>query len=208
VIKYYAYSNQERDNILQFLKNQNYKRVLDIGYSANNWSAPVVTHYSDIIKIDCQQIGFIGDINCPEVWDVIAQDVLINGPFDFCISSHVLEDIVNPSFVSRMVSKYCLAGFIACPSKFIESSKDIEGPYRGFIHHRYIFNIENDKLIGYPKLNFIEYDSRFDQLSNISTINNRDLQLLWVDEIDLHIINSNYMGPTVTTVVSYYDTLF
>jgi hypothetical protein len=208
VIKYYRYCGQDRTDILQLIKNQNYKRVLDIGYSANNWSAPVVTHYIDIIDTQCDKIKFIGDLNCPEVWDAIAQDVLINGPFDFCISSHVLEDIVNPSFVSRMVSKYCLAGFIACPSKFIESSKNIEGPYRGFIHHRYIFNIENDKLIGYPKLNFIEYDFRFDQLSNILTSDNVDLQLLWADEINLEIINSNYMGPTVTAVISYYDTLF
>ena len=202
------YTTQERESILMHLKNSKYQRVLDIGYSANNWSSQFVTHIIDINPVKTDKICFFGDINSTEVWNQVEKDVKLNGMFDFCIISHVLEDIINPVYVSKMINKFCLAGFIALRSKFIESTRNIENKYRGFIHHRYIFDIQNNKLIGYPKLNFIEYDTRFDLLEKQYTEYNCELQIYWLAQFELSIINDNYMGPDLISVLQYYENLF
>jgi len=197
----------DRKEVLSLLSSHPKKRVLDVGYSANTWSSKFVTHYIDIQQsTDQSKISFVGDINSPQVWEAVEKDVLKNGLFDYCICSHTLEDIVNPVFVALMIKKFCRAGFIAVPSKFTEM-KTVEGPYRGYIHHRYIYNFEDGKLIGYPKLNFIEYDRRFDALANQFKVENSELQLFWDGGFELKIINDNYMGPNVTAVLGYYNNL-
>jgi hypothetical protein len=197
----------DRNKVLEFLETTPQKRVLDVGYAVNTWSSKYVTHYADINKADSDKIFFQGDINIPDVWEEIENDVIQNGKFDFCISSHTFEDIVNPYFISKMIEKYCEKGFIAVPSKYQEMRKHIDGDYRGYIHHRYIFNIEGDEFVGYPKLNFIENDSRFDTIAAKSNSENGELQFFWKDRIDLKIINNNYMGPTVGHVLGYYNGL-
>jgi len=197
----------DRKEVLSLLKAHPQKRVLDVGYSAYTWSSQFVTHYIDIrLSNDISKIAFIGDINSPQVWEAVEEDVQKNGSFDYCICSHTLEDIVNPAYVSSMINKFCKSGFIAVPSKFTEM-KNIEGPYRGYIHHRYIYNFENGKLVGYPKLGFIEHDKRFNALSDQFKTENSELQVFWDNGFELNIVNDNYMGPCVSSVLSYYDNL-
>lgn len=198
----------DRSEVLNLLKTRKFKRVLDIGYSANTWSKEFVTHYIDVnLSDDATKKFFLGDVNFPEVWEKIKNDVETNGPFDFCICSHTLEDIINPVYVADNLKKYAKAGFIAVPSKYLEMNK-VEGPYRGYIHHRYIFNSENGKMIGYPKLNFLEWDERCEKLTKQLTSTNSELQLSWEGGFDLEIINDNYMGPDVFSVIKYYQPLF
>jgi hypothetical protein len=198
---------RDRAEVIAYLEANQPKRVLDIGYSAVPWSSKFVTHYIDIRSAnDFSKTAFIGDINFPEVWAAIEKDVLENGLFDYCICSHTLEDIINPVYAASMINKYSKAGFIAVPSKFIEM-KQIEGAYRGYIHHRYIYNFENGKLVGYPKLNFMENDHRFDYIADQLTFENSELQLFWSDNFELRIINDNYMGPSKSAVLNYYNNL-
>lgn len=198
---------RDRNEVITYLESTQPKRVLDIGYSAVPWSSKFVTHYIDIRPAyDSAKIAFLGDVNFPEVWETIEKDVLENGLFDYCICSHTLEDIINPVYVAKMINKYCKAGFIAVPSKFVEMKK-IEGDYRGFIHHRYIYNYENGKMVGYPKLNFMENDKRFDYIADQFKVENSELQIFWSDEFELTIINDNYMGPTKSAVLNYYNNL-
>ena len=210
IIKY-GTGTQSRIEVREYLSLQKFKRVLDVGYSANSWSKPFVTHTIDIMAASMVDslgvIQFFGDANEPDVWELIKEDVEKHGPFDFCIASHVLEDIVNPVYAATKISQVCSAGFVSVPSKFLECTRHIESTYRGFIHHRYIYNAEGDTLVGYPKLNFIEYDSRFDTVSEQLTRDNLELQLWWEDKINLKIVNGNFMGPNVGAVLGYYDGL-
>lgn len=197
----------DRNEVLSLLKSNPKNRVLDVGYSANTWSSEFVTHYVDIRPSgDNSKVAFEGDINFPQVWEAIESDVLKNGLFDYCICSHTLEDIINPVYVASKIKKLCKSGFIAVPSKFTEM-KVMEGNYRGYIHHRYIYNVENGKMVGYPKLSFIENDRRFDCLAEQCKLENSELQLFWNDDFELKIINDNYMGPNVSSVLSYYNDL-
>ncbi len=201
------YSNGDRSHVINHLRTNKKLRVLDVGYSASTWSSEFTTHYVDIIPVDHAKVAFIGDINFPQVWDAVDEDVSKNGPFDYCICSHTLEDIINPVFVANMINKYCKSGFVAMPSKFLEMTRGIDGNYRGYIHHRYIYNIENNQLVGYPKLNFIEHDSRFDALANQYSSDKAEIQVYWDGGFRLTIVNDNFMGPTVKSVLNYYNRL-
>jgi len=202
-------SNNNRSQVLEFLKENNFSRVLDVGYSANNWSSEYTTHYMDINESDLSKKWFEGDINVPYIWENVQKEVDKNGKFDFCICTHTLEDIINPHYVCCMMEKYSKAGFIATPSKYVEMSRhvDMGYPYRGYIHHRYIFNKENNEYVAYPKLSFVEQDNRFDRLSSDLQENNAEIQFFWEDKINLIIKNNNYMGPTVDHVLRYYNDL-
>ena len=79
----FCYSNGDRQNVINYLKDNKKNRVLDIGYSANSWDTEYVTHYVDVIKSDETKIGFLGDINFPYIWEDVAKDVEVNGKFDF-----------------------------------------------------------------------------------------------------------------------------
>lgn len=199
--------NNDREIILNYLEKNNFKRVLDIGYAANTWSSKYVTHFIDIYNPDNKKICFEGDINFPTVWELVESDVAINGIFDFCICTHTFEDIISPLYVSNMIEKYCKSGYVAVPSKYIELKNYVENYWKGYIHHRYIFNKEGDEFIGYPKMGFIEKDSRFDKLSSDKTSNNEELQFFWKDTIDMKIINNNFLGPDINSVLNYYNNL-
>jgi len=207
-IKYSSSLSHERQDCLNFLNEQKFKRVIDIGASANFWAADYVTHYFDInVSHVNNKIGFTGNVNFYNDWVPILQDVEQNGKFDFAICTHVLEDICNPKLTCVMLPLIAKQGFIAVPSKYAEMSRH-EGQYRGYIHHRWIYNKEQDKIVAYPKVNFIEYVNEFDKLAtNYDSNINGELQWYWTRDLDINFVNNDYLGPTQSHVHEYYKNL-
>lgn len=82
VIKY-GTGTQSRAEVREYLELYKFKRVLDVGYSANSWSKPFVTHTIDIMAASVVDslgvIQFFGDANEPEVWELIEKDVEKHG---------------------------------------------------------------------------------------------------------------------------------
>lgn len=193
-------------NLIQ--KKLNNLKIIDIGGTMNGWSHNFVDYMVDINEPDDKSINiFVGNICETEVWDKIINYVKLNGKFDYSICSHTLEDISNPLFVTKKIEEISNSGIIMVPSKYYEMCRH-EGNYRGWIHHRYIFNIENDKLVGYPKLNFLDYISEYDNLCDKSTHDNYQIVYEWENKINFKIINDEYMGPDVNSVINYYKSLF
>jgi hypothetical protein len=203
-----------RDDIVKFIKKKKELgkfTVIDVGASASSWTSSIVDvvvdinpyMYQDNIKI------FKFNINLPLEWKELEEYIKINGKFDFSICSHTLEDISNPKFVCQKLSEISKEGFIAVPSKFRELAifEDQRYLYRGYIHHRWIFIINKlNKFIGFPKINYIDSNSIFDIIA--STDNNiSDLSFIWKDNIELDIINNDYLGPSIESVKSYYNKL-
>lgn len=197
---------------LQQIKNNN-GTIIDIGgdiksfYSNDGFDIENLrTAIVDFDIVDNSKINFTGNISLYKIWHEILYYVNQNGLFDFCYASHILEDISNPMLVCNMLSLIAKEGFIATPSKYAESKRH-GFPYRGYMHHRWIFDIKDKNFIGYPKQNFIEYVNIFDKLANQLNDENRELQIYWKNEIKLNIINNDFLGPTDKDILEYYKRL-
>ena len=184
--------------------------VIDVGGSVGGWSKNVVDVIVDLnpTTFDSGDIKiFKFDITVDKEWQQLERYVEKYGKFDFSICTHTLEDIINPLLVSQKLETISKGGYLAFPSKFREFSFIESDVYRGFIHHRWIFDIHDDILTAYPKLGFLERDPRSDSIANPSD-SVQDLHLIWENRVDLKIINGGYMGPNVMSVLGYYDPLF
>lgn len=113
-----------------------------------------------------------------------------------------MEDIVNPLYVSEQICKIAKEGYIAVPSKYRELSRFEYGKtgYRGYIHHRWIFDMVDNVFVGYPKINYLDSNPVFDRIASMDE-NKCDLSFYWKDNIDIAYINNNYLGPNVYSVM-------
>jgi len=208
-----------RDDVIEYItnmKNNGKFTVVDVGGSMVGWSAnhiDALIDFNDFPQnIETRIKHFKCDITHPDSWDSILKYVKDNGKFDFCICTHTLEDVMNPVYVSEQISKIANEGYIAFPSKHRELSRFEFGYklgiycYRGYIHHRWIFDIKDNVCIGYPKINYIDFVHIFDKVADMDE-NKSDLSFYWKDSIDMIYINNNFLGPNVEAVISYYNNL-
>ena len=205
------YSNGDRSNLLMMIETRKQMgkfTVIDIGGSMCGWSCnhvDVLVDFNDpppganpnIVHFKC-------DITHPDSYVELMKYVEENGKFDFCICTHVLEDIMNPAFVCEKMSALAYSGYIAFPSKFRELSR-FEGGYRGYIHHRWIFSVEAGRLLGYPKISYLE-SPIFDAVADLSE-HLCDMALYWNTSISIDYLNNNFLGPNVASVIQYYNGL-
>jgi hypothetical protein len=206
-------SNGDRTDILNYIRNKKSNgefRVIDVGGSMGGWSAPVLDALVDF-NDHCSNpdiLHFKCDITHPDEWKDILEYVRTHGKFDFCICTHTLEDIINPKFVAEQLSKIANSGYIAFPSKYRELSRFETGPsgYRGYIHHRWIFDMKDTLCVAYPKICYVENCSIFDSVANISA-EVSDLSFYWDTSVDMEYLNKNYLGPNVWHVKNYYREL-
>lgn len=199
----------DRSKLLEIVRSQT-EGVIDIGGVGNGWAGPSVTHVVDLAAQEGEGV-FVGNISLPYVWDQVKSYVATHGKFGYAIATHVLEDISNPKLVCDMLGLIAKRGVLAFPSKYKEMIRQ-EGPYwgsnyRGYIHHRWIFNIEDGELVAYPKLGFLENDPAYDALGNKLRIDNEELQIEWEGGIDLKIVYGDLLGTSVATVKENYRKL-
>jgi len=205
-------SDGSRDGLINYIKTQKQRgkfTVVDIGGSVNGWSTPYIDAIVDFNvpeNLPNHITHYQCDITHPDSWKKILEDVNKNEKFDFCICTHTLEDIMNPGFVCEQMSKIAHAGYIAVPSKHRELSRFEYSCYRGYIHHRWIFTINDNQCIGFPKINYIDSVNTFDAVADVS-YGRCDLSFYWNGEMKIHYLNNNYLGPSVEHVVNYYNQL-
>lgn len=199
-----------RKDVIEYIQQKKKEgpfMVLDVGGTIGGWSTPYIDALLDFQapkEILPHIRYFQGDITHPGTWKQVHDYVEKHGLFDFSICTHTLEDIMNPGYVCEQLSKVSKEGYIAVPSKYVELSR-IAGPYRGYIHHRWIFVVRNHQFIGYPKLNFIEY-LHVDEIIKDKAYYD-DLSFFWKNKIEVTYINNNYMGPRDIEVIQYFYTL-
>ena len=181
--------------------------LIDVGASASPWSKEFLTHIVDIEKSSLPVKQFRGNISMRQVWDEVLEYVNVHGKFDYLVSTHTIEDISSAPMVCDMFGRIAKQGFIAVPSKYAELSRH-DGFWRGWCHHRWIFDVSDTHFIGYPKQGFIEYISDFDDWCRKNPMPDRDeLQVYWKDDIKLHVVNNDHLGPTNHDVIGYYKAL-
>ena len=188
----------DRKEILDYLKKSKENNpkfsLIDIGSYGNPWSIEYITATLDINDCAHGEINFKGNMNSHYIWNEVLEYVNKHGKFDFCVCTHTLEDISNPKLVCDMIEKIAKEGFIAVPSKYAEChrSYSCEGPIRGAIHHRWIYNVENNNFIGYPKFSVTEYLNSCEQLEKSYSPDKSELSFFWKDSIGFNIVNDDY----------------
>lgn len=195
-------------NYVNDLKSQNNNfKLIDIGASWNHFSVDFLTHTFDLNPHNIPNVhAFRGDMNDYEDWIQIFNYVEQHGKFDFCNCTHTLEDIAYPIAALKYMPRIAKEGFIAVPSKFWElQRRDL---MRGGHHHRWIFDIKDDSILAYPKINLIEYMTKYDVLDELIQKNSQlELRIWWKDTINFQIVNNDYLGPTFQDVINMYDAL-
>lgn len=83
---------------------------------------------------------------------------------DFVYCRHVLEDLYNPLWLCREISRVAKAGYIETPSPMAEYCRGMNGMllpegsfWRGYIHHRYFVWAEEGALCFLAKYPLVEY---------------------------------------------------
>ena len=65
-----------------------------------------------------------------------------DGTFDFAVCSHTLEDVRDPVWVCAELQRVARAGYLEVPSRLEEHTGQINGPWAGWAHHRWICEID------------------------------------------------------------------
>lgn len=199
----------QRDHVLDFLKAQKAAcptfSVIDVGAAANPWTAEVLDATFDASDCSVSPLQFKGNLNSMSDWQKVLQHVAQHGKFSYSICTHTLEDLAFPSLVMDMLPLISEAGFISVPSKHIELLR-IEGPYRGFIHHRWIFcNRGKDEVVLVPKVPLVEHLLINNEDEWRSQPHLHELQIHWRKGLRYTMLNNDYLGPTAGAVVNMYS---
>lgn len=183
--------------------------LIDIGGGHNPFNQEFLTHTLDFFPNPSVKItSFTGNLNSMESWFKVLEYVDYNGKFTFCNCTHTLEDIAYPQLALSLMPKIASQGFISVPSKYAELERRSNAPFRGEIHHRWIWDIRDNVLIGYPKISFVDHIDYGHHEQKIKEYGNTELTMFWADTIKYSIINNDYLGPDVQSVIDMYKNIF
>lgn len=128
--------------------------VLDVG-GGGGWAGELSASF-DAHPVNGAAAHFQGSLSDPRDWEPILKHVARHGRFSYCICDHALSNLDRPSLALEMLPRVAEAGFVATPSRYMEAVRP-EGPYRGVIGDRWLFDGVGEELMLAPKLPFLEY---------------------------------------------------
>lgn len=209
-------SELRREATLDYLRESKFDRVLDVGGALGPWAKEFVTHYLDLVDIHTlsnpnpdiynnvyvqRSTGIVGDIEMWETWVSLRYDF---PRFDFAICTQALEHVGNPRIPLIWMPIIADEGYIGVPSKFTELRKGVHynrldswggmaGYLRGFLPHRWIFTIREDRLWCWPKLPVFEH-LIFNWVDSVPAdeFNYVELSFRWKDEIPFKVVDDTY----------------
>lgn len=199
------------DALLDWLKVQKARcpefSVIDVGAAANPWTAEVLNATFDMNDTQVAPLHFRGNFNDARSWDAVLQHVARNGRFSYCVCSHTLEDLAYPAMALEMLPRIAEAGYIAVPSRYLESLRP-EGPYRGFIHHRWVLDNMGEDLVLAPKIPLLEHLALTGEAEWPEARDRFEFQMHWRGAISFTPMNGDYLGPTRNAVIGMYGQFF
>jgi len=211
-------SELRREETLDYLRDNKFDRVLDVGGALGPWAKEFVTHYLDLRDIHTltdptpeiydnmyvkRSKSIVGCVDRELTWRYL----LIHEPqFDFAICTQTLEHAGNPAILLENISSVAKEGYIGVPSKFTELRKKVHynsldkwggmtGFMRGFFSHKWLFTLREEMLWGWPKLPVLEH-IHFDWVDDVpdEDFNYVELSFRWKNVIPFKIIDDDYLG--------------
>ena len=212
------------DHIKTLKKNNPHFKVIDLGGASNPWADEVVDVYVDLFDLPGKNI-IKGNILDEKTWQEIEKN-----KFDFCICTHVLEDIRSPDFVINKINKNFRSGYISMPCKHTELSWVDTDKFIGYHHHRWIFTLRNGKLLAvakFPALQLLNKKRKYGFMEKIKNkllqkpliknyidinwidtkINkkNNDLAFIFKNGFEFEYIDGDYAGKGIDELLSLYQ---
>jgi len=174
--------------------------VIDVGAAANPWSASVIDATFDLNDCPAAPLHFTGNLNDRAAWDGVLRHVARHGRFAYAICAHTLEDLAYPAMTLEMLPRIADAGFVSVPSRYLESLMP-EGPYRGFIHHRWVLDQVDGTLVIAPKVAVLEHLQLRAEAGWAGRPDRLEFQLHWRGTIAFAPLNGDYLGPSRDHVI-------
>ena len=200
-----SYTNSEisRQQVIDFLldqkkKDPNYK-VIDVGGAATSWTSSVADFVVDINTKDSDR-SISADICTTQGWNKVLDLAQKLGGFSY---AHTLEDLYNPFLSIENLPKIASSGIITMPSIEAELSNIESLNWKGNIHHRWIFDQEDEKILIIPKIGAIESLVEY----TIYKKETSEIRFDWEQSIEYKVFMNNYLGPNVRTVTAAYRDL-
>jgi len=175
-------------------------RVIDVGGDKFGWTsrfAEMIVDFNSPISSKTMCL----DICEEDSWQQLIAHVNTVGMYDYAICTHTLEDVYNPFLALKYLPKIAHCGVFTMPSITTELSRgEIENEgWIGYIHHRWIFDSIDGKMLIIPKLTVLE------AISNEADVKYNKLQAEikfdWDKEIPYEIFMNNFLGPDTGTVI-------
>jgi methionine biosynthesis protein MetW len=92
----------------------------------------------------------------------IERDICAKEPYpfadkaiDYVICSHTLEDIRDPLWVCAEMVRIAKAGYVEVPSRLFETTRGLDGPQAGLLHHRWLIEIAGNHITFMQKFHAI-----------------------------------------------------
>ena len=221
--------------VLYYLEQKGFYRCIDFGGVQRPWASKHVTTYVDLVSPKEWEKRYPGMYDDhPEIWEsrliqadcenldtwaLLADEVEQNGRFDFAISTHMVEHLMNPKAFFEMLPMVARQGYIGVPNKIFElgcgrefTEEGIErlgltGTYRGAFPHRWISTIKDNVLWLFPKLGVLEYVNLGfeDTLKHYEPLEWGQLGFFWEDDIPVRLVTDADIGfPNPQAAIDFY----
>ncbi len=89
------------------------------------------------------------------------------------------------------------------PSIVAELSPVQSLAWRGYLHHRWIYDFRGDKILIIPKITLFENLVKV----RLTKTKNSEVRFDWSDEISYEVFMNNYLGPDTQTVIKEFSRL-
>ncbi|WP_269716944.1 FkbM family methyltransferase [Caulobacter sp. NIBR2454] len=129
-------------------------------------------------------LQFDGDLDDEDAWRPLLAHVARHGRFSYALCTHVLPRLANPGLLLSMSPLVAEAGFISTPSRQLESLRP-EGPYRGYLQHRWILDQFENRLTLAPKLGLLEHAALEHEAAFAEQPARFELQTFWRGALDI-----------------------
>ncbi len=124
----------------------------------------------------------------PRQW--VKRDVCARDPwpfqdhqFDFVVCSHLLEGVRDPVWVCSEPSRVARAGYVEVPSRLVELTWGIQGPWVGWGHHHWLVDSSPRGLEFVFKHHVVHRPGSHLPLGFIGTLDDEHrVQLLWWED--------------------------
>jgi FkbM family methyltransferase len=202
----YRYAGlRQRCEIAAWLKGQTLRcddfSVLDVG-GGGGWAGELAASF-DGHPVNGAAVHFQGSLSDPRDWEPILRHVTRHGRFSYCLCDHALSNLDRPALALEMLPRVAEAGFVAMPSRYLESVKP-EAPYRGFIGDRWVFDGVGDDLVYAPKLPFLEHLALGGEEGWAASPDRFELQMTWRGAIAWSALTAEGPGGARNELVAAY----